>query len=126
MDTYKEKLDRLGVEAKLSASFLAGLVNVEGSGHYLTNKRDTNIVMQSSIHYSVSTVEEKVNLAKDLSNTRTTSSFAARANVTTKSLELKIRNRRAESQKLNNLTLIFVKDDAIGIDSTRGTSVFIL
>ncbi|KAH0565816.1 hypothetical protein GP486_000785 [Trichoglossum hirsutum] len=62
-DTYKEKFDRLDVESELSASFLAGLVKVEGSGRYLTDKRDTNLVMQSSMHYSVTTVEEDLNLA---------------------------------------------------------------
>jgi hypothetical protein len=66
-DTYKDKLDRLGVEAELSASFLAGLVNVEGSGRYLTDKRETNLTMQSSMHYSITTVEQELNLtAKEI------------------------------------------------------------
>jgi len=62
-DTYKEKLDRLDVEAELSASFLAGLVKVSGSGRYLSDKRETNLVMQSSMYYSITTVEEELNLA---------------------------------------------------------------
>ena len=61
-DTYKEKFDRLDVEPELSASFLAGLVKVEGSGRYLSEKRETNRVIQSSMHYSITTVEEELNL----------------------------------------------------------------
>jgi len=62
-DTYKEKFDRLDVEAELSASYLAGLVKVSGSGRYLSDKRETNLVMQSSMHYRITTVEEELNLA---------------------------------------------------------------
>jgi hypothetical protein len=68
-DTYKEKFDWLGVEGELGASFLAGLVKVDGSGLYLTDKRATNLVMQSSMHYSVTTVKENLNLAaKEIKN----------------------------------------------------------
>jgi GTPase SAR1 family protein len=61
-DTYKEKFDSLGVNAELSASVLAGLVSVEGSGRFLTEKRDSNFVMQASMHYSVTTVDEELNI----------------------------------------------------------------
>jgi hypothetical protein len=56
IDSYKEKFDRFGLEAELSACFLAGLVQVESSGRYLTDKRESNRVMQSinalQHHYS--------------------------------------------------------------------------
>jgi hypothetical protein len=61
-DTYKEKFDSLSVGAELSASVLAGLVNVEGSGRYLTEKRDSNLIMQASMHYSVTTVDEELKI----------------------------------------------------------------
>lgn len=61
-DTYKEKFDRMGVSAELSASFLAGLVSVEGSGRYLTDRRDSNLVMQASMHYNITTINEELNL----------------------------------------------------------------
>jgi predicted GTPase len=61
-DTYKEKFDRMGVSAGLSASFLAGLVSVEGSGRYLTDRRDTNLLMQASMHYNITTMNEELNL----------------------------------------------------------------
>lgn len=61
-DTYEEKFDNLGVNAELSASVLAGLASVEGSGRYLTDKRDSNLVMQASMQYAVTTVDEDLNI----------------------------------------------------------------
>ncbi len=41
-DTISEKFEKLGVEAELKMSFLAGLVKVETTGKYLTEiKKDT-------------------------------------------------------------------------------------
>jgi hypothetical protein len=66
-DTYKEKFARMGVDAELSASFLAGLVNVGGSGQYLADRRESGSVMLASMHYSITTVQEDLNLpAKEL------------------------------------------------------------
>lgn len=62
-DTYKEKFDTFGMDSDLSASFLAGLVKVGGAGRYLSDRRDTSLVVQSSLHYHVTTVEEGLNLA---------------------------------------------------------------
>ncbi|KAI5925160.1 hypothetical protein F4810DRAFT_91550 [Camillea tinctor] len=61
-DNYKEKFDTFGIDGELGASFLAGLVKVEGAGRYLSDKRDTSLTMQSSLHYSVTTVDEEVNI----------------------------------------------------------------
>ena len=60
-DTYKDKFERMGVNAELGASFLAGLVDVEGSGRYLADKRESNLVTQASLHYDITTVQEKLN-----------------------------------------------------------------
>jgi hypothetical protein len=40
-DTYEEKLQSLDMNAQLSASFLSGMINVGGSGRYLTDKRQS-------------------------------------------------------------------------------------
>jgi len=61
-DTFKDKLDFLGVKAELGASILAGLVSVEGSGRYLSDTRNSNLVAQASMHYSITTVDEKLNI----------------------------------------------------------------
>jgi hypothetical protein len=50
-DSFKEKFSKMGFNAELKASFLGGLVEVEGSGKYLNESRDTNRVKQVSMHY---------------------------------------------------------------------------
>jgi hypothetical protein len=50
----------LDIGAQLGASFLAGLVTVEGSGKYLSERRDTNLVAQRSLIYNIKTVSEKL------------------------------------------------------------------
>ncbi|KAH0556291.1 hypothetical protein GP486_005782 [Trichoglossum hirsutum] len=64
-DTYEEKFSKMGLNAALGASFLAGLVSVDGSGRYLTDTRDSNLVIQAALHYNVTTVHEKLNFACD-------------------------------------------------------------
>ena len=61
-ETYKDKLEFLDVKAELGASVLAGLVSVGGSGRYLSDTRSSNLVAQASIHFSITTVDEKLNL----------------------------------------------------------------
>jgi len=59
-DSFEEKFSRMGLNAELKASFLGGLVNVAGSGSYLTESRDTNRIMQASLHYRITTVHESL------------------------------------------------------------------
>ncbi|KAF5970479.1 P-loop containing protein [Fusarium bulbicola] len=61
-DTPKGKFDAYGVSDELEVSILAGLVTIEGSGLYISDKRDTNHATQCSLLYDVTTVEEKLNL----------------------------------------------------------------
>ncbi|KAF7552515.1 hypothetical protein G7Z17_g4243 [Cylindrodendrum hubeiense] len=61
-DAFKQKFEAFGVNAELGASFLAGLVKVDGSGCYLSETRNSDLVMQSSMHYSITTVNETLNL----------------------------------------------------------------
>lgn len=60
-DSYKEKFNHLDINPQLSASFLAGLISVDGSGRYLTSRRDTKLTVQSSLIYNITTVNEKIN-----------------------------------------------------------------
>jgi hypothetical protein len=60
-DSYKEKFDHFGVSAQLSASVAAGLINVGGSGRYLTARRDSKLTVQSSLIYNITTVTERIN-----------------------------------------------------------------
>jgi hypothetical protein len=71
-DSYGDKFSGLGVEPKLGASFLAGLVTVQGSGQYLEEKRDTNLVMQSSMIYNITT---RVDQLKFKLNSKTLKSY---------------------------------------------------
>lgn len=50
----------MGLSPELKASFLGGLINVEGSGRYLHESRDTNRVLQASMHYKITTVHESL------------------------------------------------------------------
>ncbi|KAF2239709.1 hypothetical protein EV356DRAFT_513990 [Viridothelium virens] len=59
-DSYKAKLSSLDIDAKLGASFMAGLVTVGGSGKYLSAQRDTNLVAQRSLIYNRKTVNERL------------------------------------------------------------------
>ena len=61
-ETYNERFQIMGINAELSASVLAGLVNVEGSGRYLLDKKQSDLVMQASLHYGITTVQESLNL----------------------------------------------------------------
>ncbi|RSL68851.1 hypothetical protein CEP53_002391 [Fusarium sp. AF-6] len=61
-DTYTEKFDAFEIDGELGVSILAGLAEVEGSGQYLFDKRDTNHAVQSSFLYDVTTVGEELNL----------------------------------------------------------------
>ncbi|KAJ3533254.1 hypothetical protein NM208_g8070 [Fusarium decemcellulare] len=61
-DTFTDKFDACGIDDGLGVSVLAGLAKVEGSGLYLSDKRDTNHVVQSSLHYHLTTLEEELNL----------------------------------------------------------------
>jgi hypothetical protein len=66
-DSYDEKLRRMDMDAELSASFLSGMVDVGGSGRYLTEKRESNRILQASLHYNVTTVHENLNfMSNDL------------------------------------------------------------
>ncbi|KAF4949030.1 hypothetical protein FGADI_9315 [Fusarium gaditjirri] len=61
-DTFKDKFAAYGVGNELGVSILAGLTELEESALYLSDKRDTNRVMQCSLLYDATTVEEKLNL----------------------------------------------------------------
>ncbi|KAI7976285.1 hypothetical protein EIK77_010758 [Talaromyces pinophilus] len=61
-DTYKDKFDNMRIGGDLSASFLAGLVTVGGSGRYLADKRESNLVIQASLHHHLTTVNEELDL----------------------------------------------------------------
>jgi len=62
-DTYKEKFKHMDMGAGLSASFLAGLVDVEGSGKFLKDKARGSRFTQVSLYYDINTVEESLNVS---------------------------------------------------------------
>ena len=62
-DTYQEKFNLLHIPGNLQASFLAGLIEVGGSGLYLKERRQTNQVAQCTLNYSTTTVQEVIKLS---------------------------------------------------------------
>jgi hypothetical protein len=60
-DSYKDKFNALDINPQLSAKFLAGLLNVEGSGRYLTSRRNSKLIVESSLVYNIITFNEKIN-----------------------------------------------------------------
>ncbi|KAI9770500.1 MAG: hypothetical protein M1839_003181 [Geoglossum umbratile] len=63
-ETYKDKFNQMSVSSELGASFLAGFVNVEGSGRYLlTPERDTALTVHRALHYTISTLQENLNFS---------------------------------------------------------------
>ncbi|OKL58362.1 hypothetical protein UA08_06186 [Talaromyces atroroseus] len=59
-DIHDSDTRDLDIKAQLGASFLAGLVNVEGSRKYLSEGRDSNLVAHQSLLYSVTKVSERL------------------------------------------------------------------
>lgn len=62
-DSYKERLSKMKIGAELGASFLSGLINADGAANYLKDTRNSNSLEQASIHYIITTVEEKLSFA---------------------------------------------------------------
>ncbi len=60
-DTYEEKLKNMSMNAELSASFLSGMINVGGAGRYLTDSRESKRILQASLQYSITTVNDTLN-----------------------------------------------------------------
>jgi hypothetical protein len=62
-DSYEEKFYNLNVTPELAASFLSGIVDVDGSAKYLLDNRRSHRILQASIHHSMTTREERLDLA---------------------------------------------------------------
>jgi GTPase SAR1 family protein len=63
-DSYEEKLFNLNVNPELAASFLSGIVAVDGSAKYLLDNRDSQRILHASIHYSVTTKTERLDVMR--------------------------------------------------------------
>jgi len=59
-DTYKEKFKTLEMDSGLGASFLAGLVDVSGSGSILKETSGNSLSTQMSLIYKITTAEENL------------------------------------------------------------------
>jgi len=62
-DSLKEKFEKLGMNSGLTASFLAGMVEAQGSAKYLTQKRDTLPTVHRALHHVVMTKQETLNFS---------------------------------------------------------------
>lgn len=61
VDAYESKFDMLEVSPELGGSILAGFVRPSGSGSYIMDKRDSNLILAASLHHKVVAAEEKLN-----------------------------------------------------------------
>ena len=61
-DSLNEKFNQMGFTTDLKASFLAGWVDVKGSGWYISAACDSTRVMQGSMHYRITTEHESLQL----------------------------------------------------------------
>ncbi|PKC66902.1 hypothetical protein RhiirA1_379475 [Rhizophagus irregularis] len=64
-DLYKEKFDKLDVEAELKLSVLAGLFALEGSGKYLSDVKDSSKTVKGNLIYRMTSFEENLNICRD-------------------------------------------------------------
>ncbi|GBC01566.1 hypothetical protein RclHR1_04230011 [Rhizophagus clarus] len=64
-DTYKEKFNKLDVGAELKLSVLAGLFNLEGSGKYLNDVKDSLRSVKGTLIYKITSVEENLDIHRD-------------------------------------------------------------
>lgn len=60
VDSFEERFDRMGVEAELAGSILAGLVDPSGAGCYLGETRESNRILHAAIHHKTISVQEKL------------------------------------------------------------------
>jgi len=64
-DFFEEMFTKMGFGAELKAGFLAGLVNAEDAVSYFNESRDTNRIIQASMHHKITTVHESLQLVGD-------------------------------------------------------------
>jgi GTPase SAR1 family protein len=60
-ETYKKKFEMMGTSNELSASIIAGFVNVRGSGCYLGDKGQKIGSKSGVLTHTITTIEEKLN-----------------------------------------------------------------
>ncbi|OQV23100.1 putative Neoverrucotoxin subunit beta [Hypsibius exemplaris] len=66
-DNYSDKLCHLDLTASLKASFLGGLLSLEGSGKYLRDEKKSARSVRSTLLYKITTKREKINfLAQEM------------------------------------------------------------
>ena len=61
-ESLSEKMEKLGVSAELSVSFLGGLVSASGSGKYLNEDKKSARSAKTSLVYSIRTVTEDLKI----------------------------------------------------------------
>jgi GTPase SAR1 family protein len=64
-DSYKEKFKKLDVEAELKLSILARMFNLEGSGKYLNDVKDSSRTVKGNLIHRITSVEESLNIYRD-------------------------------------------------------------
>ena len=59
-DSYSRKFDNLKISTELGASWLSGMFDVAGAAEYLKDERSSTFIEQTSIQYSITTVDERL------------------------------------------------------------------
>ncbi|RFU25805.1 hypothetical protein B7463_g10532, partial [Scytalidium lignicola] len=75
VDTFEEKFEKLGIATDLGASILADFISLQGSSHYLAERRDSNHMLQGALYITMRTVQEQLNFMCSELKTHLTSSI---------------------------------------------------
>jgi hypothetical protein len=59
-DSYEDKFSQMGVGIGLGASVVADLVRTSGSGQYLVDHCESNKILQTALHHTLLTVQERI------------------------------------------------------------------
>lgn len=62
-DSHNTRFKMMSMSPDLGASFLSGLISVDGAAAHLNESRNSNVLGQAAIYHTVKTVEEKLSLA---------------------------------------------------------------
>lgn len=61
-EALKDRLENLGINDELGASYLTGLLQVDGAARYLMDTVESHSLVHETLYYTVSTVHERLNL----------------------------------------------------------------
>ncbi len=62
-DSLKEKYEKLNIKGELKVSLMAGLLDINGSGYYMSKEKSTFASIKSTFIYSLTTKREDISFS---------------------------------------------------------------